>query len=71
MHETEEQLVARYIGGLKEHIKETVNMFDPFSVSTAHQRALQLEKRRPSGYLQPTYGNKSSGGNNKIGRAHV
>ena len=51
MHETEEQLVARYIGGLKEHIKEIVNMFDLFSVSAAHQRALQLEKRHLGGYM--------------------
>ena len=49
--ETEDQLVARYIG-LKEQIAETVNMFDPMSISAAHQRALQVEKRRLGGFMQ-------------------
>ncbi|KAF7149559.1 hypothetical protein RHSIM_Rhsim02G0040000 [Rhododendron simsii] len=48
--ETDEQLVARYVGGLREQFQFTLNMFDLYSVSDAHQRALQLEKqanRRP------------------------
>ena len=54
LHETEDQLVARYIGGLRVQIQETVNLFDPISVSAAHQRALLIEKqlgRRSSGGL--------------------
>ena len=51
VQETEDQLVARYIGGLKEQIAETVNMFDPMSISAAHQRALQVEKKRPGGFM--------------------
>ncbi|KAF7144658.1 hypothetical protein RHSIM_Rhsim04G0098200 [Rhododendron simsii] len=49
--ETEEQLVARYMGGLREQFQFTLNMFDLCSVSDAHQRALQLERqanRRPA-----------------------
>ena len=40
IQETDDQLVARYIGGLKVQIQDTVNLFDPVSVSAAHQRAL-------------------------------
>ncbi|XP_058184843.1 uncharacterized protein LOC131302299 [Rhododendron vialii] len=43
--ETEEQLVSRYIGGLQIAYQETLNFFDPYSVSEAHQKALQAEKQ--------------------------
>ena len=45
IQETEDQLVSRYIGGLKFQIQDVVNMFDPVSVSAAHQRALVVEKQ--------------------------
>ena len=45
IQETEEQLVSRYIGGLKFQIQDAVNMFEPVSVSAAHQRALMVEKQ--------------------------
>ncbi|KAH7853011.1 hypothetical protein Vadar_032047 [Vaccinium darrowii] len=48
--ETEEQLVSRYVGGLREQFQFTLNMFELFSVSDACQKALQIEKqasRRP------------------------
>ena len=45
IHETEDQLIAQYIGELRVQIQETVNLFDPISISTAHQRALQIEKQ--------------------------
>nr|KAJ0218875.1 hypothetical protein LSAT_V11C300120620 [Lactuca sativa] len=45
IQETEEQLVARYIGGLRVQIMDSVNMFDPISISEAHQRALAFEKQ--------------------------
>ena len=40
VHKTKDQLVARYIGGLRVLIQENVNLFDPISVSAAHQRVL-------------------------------
>ncbi|CAM8947279.1 unnamed protein product [Rhodiola kirilowii] len=50
------QLVSRYIGGLKLQLQDVLNMFDPATVSEAHQRALQAEKqilmRGPSGFRQ-------------------
>ena len=45
IQETEDQLVARYIGGLRVQIQETVNLFDQISMSVTHQRALQVEKQ--------------------------
>ncbi|KAF7135555.1 hypothetical protein RHSIM_Rhsim08G0252200 [Rhododendron simsii] len=43
--ETDEQLVSRYVGGLRPSFQLTLNMLDLYSVSDAHQRALQLEKQ--------------------------
>ena len=40
----EDQLVSRYIRDLKLQIQDTVNMFDPVNVFTAHQRALMIGK---------------------------
>ena len=51
VQETEDQLVARYIGSLREQIVETVNFFDPISIFAAHQWALQVEKRQPGGFM--------------------
>jgi hypothetical protein len=36
--------VLRYIGGLRTQIQDTVNLFDPVNISSAHQRALLVEK---------------------------
>ncbi|KAH9693434.1 Endonuclease [Citrus sinensis] len=43
--ETEEQHVSRYIGGLRSQFQDQLNLLDPYSVSEAHQQALQLEKQ--------------------------
>ncbi|KAJ8763859.1 hypothetical protein K2173_003641 [Erythroxylum novogranatense] len=43
--ETEEQLVARYIGGIRMQIQDTVNMLDPVFILVTHQRALMVEKQ--------------------------
>ncbi|GKD65536.1 putative reverse transcriptase domain-containing protein [Tanacetum coccineum] len=45
LRETEDQLVSRYIGGLRVQIMDYVNMFDPVILSDAYQRALAFEKQ--------------------------
>lgn len=55
--ETNDQIVSRYIGGLRLQFQDTLNMFSPATVSEAHQRALLLEKqlnRRPPSTYNPT-----------------
>ncbi|XP_022888907.1 uncharacterized protein LOC111404316 [Olea europaea var. sylvestris] len=47
--ETEEQLASRYVGGLRPQIQDTLNMFDPVTVSEAHQRAIQMRNSSPDG----------------------
>ena len=42
--DSEDQLVSRYIGGMRQQFQDTLNLFDPISVSKTHQRALHLEK---------------------------
>ncbi|GJZ77802.1 reverse transcriptase domain-containing protein [Tanacetum coccineum] len=44
IQETDDQLVSRYIGGLRVQIMDSVNMFDPVTLSDAYQRALAFEK---------------------------
>ncbi|KAJ0885239.1 putative nucleotidyltransferase, Ribonuclease H [Helianthus annuus] len=63
IQEPEEQLVSRYIGGLRVQIMEAVNLFDPLTIPEAHQRALAFEKqnRRVGGSFTPTGGNVGSG----------
>ena len=41
---SEDQLVSRYIGGMRQQFQDTLNLFDPIYVFEAHQRALHLEK---------------------------
>lgn len=45
LSETDEQLVARYVGGLRIQIQDVLNMFDICTVSEAFSRALQLERQ--------------------------
>ena len=47
--ETEDQLLSQYIGGLRQNIQDSLNLFDPVNVSAAHQRALLLEKTAARG----------------------
>ncbi|GJR75260.1 putative reverse transcriptase domain-containing protein [Tanacetum coccineum] len=44
IQETDDQLVSRYIGGLRVQIMDSVNMFDPVTLSDAYQRAFALLK---------------------------
>ncbi|XP_031387148.1 uncharacterized protein LOC116200441 [Punica granatum] len=46
LQETEDQLVARYIGCLRVQLQDTVNLFNPINMSSAHQRALIIEKQQ-------------------------
>ncbi|KAF5774775.1 putative nucleotidyltransferase, Ribonuclease H [Helianthus annuus] len=63
IQEPEEQLVSRYIGGLRVQIMESVNLFDPLTIPEAHQRALAFEKqnRRVGGSFTPVGGNVGLG----------
>ncbi|GJR55869.1 putative reverse transcriptase domain-containing protein [Tanacetum coccineum] len=45
IQETEGQLISHYIGGLRVQIMDSVNMFDPVTLSDAYQRALAFEKQ--------------------------
>ena len=52
--DTDDQLVSRYIGGMTLQFQESLNLFDPVSVSEAHSKALNLEKQ---------FSRRSAGGN--------
>ncbi|XP_039145554.1 uncharacterized protein LOC120282772 [Dioscorea cayenensis subsp. rotundata] len=72
IQEMEDQLVARYIGGLRMQIQDTVNMFDTVSVSAAHQRSLQVEKQgkhNPSISGMHSSGASNSNSPNGVSRA--
>lgn len=43
--ETEEQLVSRFIGGLRGQLQNALQQFNPTSVFEAHQRALGMEQQ--------------------------
>nr|GEW22846.1 reverse transcriptase domain-containing protein [Tanacetum cinerariifolium] len=45
IQEREDQLVSRYIGGLRVQIMDSVNMFDPMTLFNAFQRALAFKKQ--------------------------
>jgi hypothetical protein len=51
LSESDEQLVSRYIGGLRIQIQDTVNLFDHVNILLAHQRALLVEKTLARGSM--------------------
>nr|GEV80274.1 reverse transcriptase domain-containing protein [Tanacetum cinerariifolium] len=61
----EDQLVSRYIRGLRVQIMDSVNMFDPMTLSDAFQRALAFEKqnRRVGSSSSPAITGVSGSGN--------
>ncbi|GJX32580.1 putative nucleotidyltransferase, ribonuclease H [Tanacetum coccineum] len=65
IQETEDQLVSRYIGGLRVQIMDSVNMFDPMTLSDAYQRALAFKKlnRRVGSSSYPAIIGDSGSGN--------
>ncbi|XP_039123371.1 uncharacterized protein LOC120259988 [Dioscorea cayenensis subsp. rotundata] len=46
IQESTDQLVARYISGLRTKIQETFNLFDPISILATHQQALIIERQQ-------------------------
>nr|GEZ76962.1 putative reverse transcriptase domain-containing protein [Tanacetum cinerariifolium] len=65
IQEREDQLVSRYIGGLRVQIMDSVNMFDPVILSDAFQHALAFEKqnRRVGSSSAPAITSVSGSGN--------
>ncbi|GJS37661.1 putative nucleotidyltransferase, ribonuclease H [Tanacetum coccineum] len=65
IQEIDDQLVSRYIGGLRVQIMDSVNMFDPMTLSDAYQRALAFEKqnRRVGGSSSPAITGAFGSGN--------
>ncbi|KAF7145040.1 hypothetical protein RHSIM_Rhsim04G0049200 [Rhododendron simsii] len=43
--ETNDQLISRYVGGLRQSFQYALNVLDLYSVSDTHQLAIQLEKQ--------------------------
>ncbi|XP_021995162.1 uncharacterized protein LOC110892296 [Helianthus annuus] len=64
IQEPEEQLVSRYIGGLRVQIMESVNLFDPLTIPEAHQRALAFETQNRSGAPRGGPSQQKPGGSN-------
>ncbi|KAE8655337.1 putative Serine-threonine protein kinase, plant-type [Hibiscus syriacus] len=46
LSETEEQMVARYLGGLRQPLQDVLSLHSLWSVSEAYQRALAVEKQK-------------------------
>ncbi|KAL5760932.1 hypothetical protein ACOSQ2_019770 [Xanthoceras sorbifolium] len=61
IQETHDQLVSRYCGGLHLQIVEVVNLFDPITVSQAHQRSLQVDLLSSNSYGAAARSGTSSG----------
>lgn len=58
--ETDTQLVSRFIGGLRVQFQNIMNLFDPLTVSEAHQRALLIERQNaPGTYAWPASSNRN------------
>ena len=64
INETKEQMVARYLSGLKLPIQESLSLHSIWTVSEAYNRALMVEKqfsRRSFAKSQPFGGTKPNG----------
>nr|GEW16124.1 reverse transcriptase domain-containing protein [Tanacetum cinerariifolium] len=69
IQEREDQLVSRYIGRLRVQIMDSVNMFDPMTLSDAFPRALAFEKQNRRGGSSSSLAIKGvSGSGNAVSR---
>ncbi|XP_013751647.1 uncharacterized protein LOC106454008 [Brassica napus] len=48
--DSERQLVAQFTAGLRQQIQHTLNLFNPLTLSEAHQQALTIEARTKSSF---------------------
>lgn len=48
---TDEQLVFHFIGDLRLHFQNILNLFDPATIFKAHQRALLIEHQNWAGSI--------------------
>ena len=46
--DSERQIMARFIGGLRQQIQQTLILFNPLTISEAHQQALTIEAQNRS-----------------------
>ncbi|PKI76682.1 hypothetical protein CRG98_002991 [Punica granatum] len=69
LQETEDQLVARYIGRLRVQLQDTINLFDPVSMSSVHQRALIVERQQKQAGSEVTSGGVAVAGTGGVVRA--
>uniref|UniRef100_A0A0D2ZZQ9 Retrotransposon gag domain-containing protein n=1 Tax=Brassica oleracea var. oleracea TaxID=109376 RepID=A0A0D2ZZQ9_BRAOL len=50
IQDSECQLVARFTAGLRQQIQHTLNLFNPLTLSEAHQQALTIEAQTKSSF---------------------
>ncbi|XP_019085415.1 PREDICTED: uncharacterized protein LOC109126359 [Camelina sativa] len=51
VRDSEQQLIARFIGGLRQQIQHTLNLFHPLSLGEAHQQAITIETQTKDNFL--------------------
>lgn len=57
--ETEDQLVSRFIGGLRQQLQVPLQQFNPLTVSEAHQWAIGMELQYRSNWGYSTSRSRS------------